>query len=99
MTDVIDVTDVTNGTGASTGLAAERVTRTVGGQLILDGVSIAPAPGATVGLLGPNGSGKSTLLRLLAGVLAPASGVVTLDGPDGGPHTRFLGTASPEQRP
>ncbi|MEU1016593.1 ABC transporter ATP-binding protein [Streptomyces sp. NPDC005898] len=46
----------------------------------MDGVSLAPPPGATVGLLGPNGSGKSTLLRLLAGVLAPAAGVVTLDG-------------------
>jgi iron complex transport system ATP-binding protein len=62
------------------GLRARRVTRTADGRVILDGVSIGPAPGATVGLLGPNGSGKSTLLRLLAGVLAPASGVVTLDG-------------------
>ncbi|MEU9954175.1 ABC transporter ATP-binding protein [Streptomyces sp. NPDC050982] len=62
------------------GLSAHRVTRTADGRVILDGVSITPAPGTTVGLLGPNGSGKSTLLRLLAGVLAPASGVVTLDG-------------------
>ncbi|MFJ1643969.1 ABC transporter ATP-binding protein [Streptomyces sp. NPDC088258] len=62
------------------GLRAERVSRTAGGRLILDGVGLAPAPGSTFGLLGPNGSGKSTLLRLLAGVLAPASGVVTLDG-------------------
>ncbi|WP_151482376.1 ABC transporter ATP-binding protein [Streptomyces albicerus] len=62
------------------GLRADRVTRTADGRLILDGVSITPAPGTTVGLLGPNGSGKSTLLRLLAGVLTPASGVVTLDG-------------------
>ncbi|MFD9442554.1 ABC transporter ATP-binding protein [Streptomyces sp. NPDC060006] len=62
------------------GLHAHRVSRTADNRLILDGVSIAPAKGATVGLLGPNGSGKSTLLRLLAGVLAPASGVVTLDG-------------------
>jgi iron complex transport system ATP-binding protein len=61
-------------------LAADRVTRTAGGRLILDGVSLTPEPGGVTGLLGPNGSGKSTLLRLLAGFLAPASGVVTLDG-------------------
>ncbi|MEV2249178.1 ABC transporter ATP-binding protein [Streptomyces sp. NPDC050147] len=62
------------------GLRADRVTRTAAGHLIIDGVTLAPPPGATVGLLGPNGSGKSTLLRILAGVLAPTSGVVTLDG-------------------
>ncbi|WP_236241234.1 ABC transporter ATP-binding protein [Streptomyces sp. CC228A] len=61
-------------------LAADRVTRTADGRLVLDGVGISPPPGAMTGLLGPNGSGKSTLLRVLCGVLAPASGVVTLDG-------------------
>ncbi|CAM5278929.1 Vitamin B12 import ATP-binding protein BtuD [Streptomyces microflavus] len=65
---------------ASTGLRAERVGRAAGGRLILDGVDITPPPGANVGLLGPNGSGKSTLLRILAGFLAPDTGVVTLDG-------------------
>ncbi|WP_329214213.1 ABC transporter ATP-binding protein [Streptomyces sp. NBC_00683] len=65
---------------ATEGLRAERVTREAGGRIVLDGVDIAPPPGATVGLLGPNGSGKSTLLRIMAGVLGPGAGAVTLDG-------------------
>jgi iron complex transport system ATP-binding protein len=61
-------------------LSAHSVSWSAGGQLIVDGVSLDPRPGETVGLLGPNGSGKSTLLRLLAGIRATASGVVSLDG-------------------
>ncbi|MFF5897781.1 ABC transporter ATP-binding protein [Streptomyces argenteolus] len=68
------------GAGPGEGLRASRVGREAGGRIVLDGVSIAPPPGSTVGLLGPNGSGKTTLLRVMAGVLAPGHGVVTLDG-------------------
>ncbi len=36
-------------------------------------------PGVTA-LVGPNGAGKTTVIRIMAGLLAPDSGVVTLDG-------------------
>jgi len=39
-------------------------------------------PGSLAGLLGPNGVGKSTLLRTLAGMQAPLTGQVLLDGAD-----------------
>ena len=42
-------------------------------------VTISIARGSITGILGPNGCGKSTLLKLLAGVLAPQQGSVTLD--------------------
>ena len=38
--------------------------------------------GGLLGVLGPNGSGKTTLLKLLAGLLTPARGRITLDGHD-----------------
>ncbi|MEV5366359.1 ABC transporter ATP-binding protein [Streptomyces cellulosae] len=63
-----------------TGLHADRVVRRMGDKVVVDDVTLILRPSETIGLLGPNGSGKSTLLRLLAGVLAPTSGVVTLDG-------------------
>ncbi|MDQ1136952.1 iron complex transport system ATP-binding protein [Microbacterium sp. SORGH_AS 1204] len=52
---------------------------TRGGALVVDGVSVHPEPGTTVGLLGPNGSGKSSLLRLLQGAARPDAGEVLLD--------------------
>ncbi|WP_037139710.1 ABC transporter ATP-binding protein [Rhodococcoides fascians] len=60
-------------------LAASDVRWQRGGALVVDGVTLTPAPGDTVGLIGPNGSGKSSLLQLMNGAVKPTSGVVTLD--------------------
>ncbi|MEE8727376.1 MAG: energy-coupling factor transporter ATPase [Bifidobacterium thermacidophilum] len=46
----------------------------------LDGVDLDIHAGEYVCIVGANGSGKSTLARLLAGLSAPDSGVITLDG-------------------
>lgn len=46
----------------------------------LRGISLRVAHGEVVGVIGPNGSGKSTLLRVIARVIEPAEGRVTLQG-------------------
>jgi peptide/nickel transport system ATP-binding protein len=46
----------------------------------VDRVSLAVHPGRTLGIAGESGSGKSTLLKVVAGLIAPQSGTVTLRG-------------------
>lgn len=74
-----------SGRAGTDGLDAARVSWSVDGRLILDGVDCTAPAGAVSGLLGPNGSGKSTLLRVLAGVRAPST------GPDDAARARFDG--------
>ncbi len=52
-----------------------------GARTVLDGVGLTAAPGDRIGVVGPNGSGKSTLLRILAGLVPPDAGSVTLTPP------------------
>ncbi len=46
----------------------------------IDTVDLELRPGTTTALVGPSGCGKSTLLRVIAGLEAPSSGAVTIDG-------------------
>lgn len=49
---------------------------------VLDSVSFRPEPGKITAISGPSGSGKSTLLYVLAGLLPPGRGTVSLNGTD-----------------
>ncbi len=62
-----------------TELALQDVSRWYGNVVAVAGVTMQITPGIT-GLLGPNGAGKSTLLSMMAGLLPPSTGQVTLDG-------------------
>lgn len=54
--------------------------RTFGSQRAVDGVSFGIEEGQTYGLLGPNGAGKTTTINMIAGLLTPDSGSVSLLG-------------------
>jgi biotin transport system ATP-binding protein len=66
---------------AETGLLLQGVGYAVSGKPVLSGIS-AHLTQARIGIAGRNGSGKTTLLRLVAGLVAPTSGVVRVGGVD-----------------
>jgi iron complex transport system ATP-binding protein len=63
-------------------LKLNQVSVQLGGQLVLDRISIGFAPGQLHVLAGPNGAGKSTLLKAMAALLSVNTGNVSLNGTD-----------------
>jgi len=51
-----------------------------GSSVVLDGVDLRIRRGERVALIGPNGAGKTTLVNVLAGLLKPRSGEITVRG-------------------
>jgi ABC-2 type transport system ATP-binding protein len=60
-------------------ITVDRASRWYGSVVAVNDVSFTVGPGVT-GLLGPNGAGKSTILGMIAGLLPPSAGVVTVLG-------------------
>jgi len=63
-------------------IVVENLSKHFGGIKAVDNVSLSIAPGSITGLIGPNGAGKTTLFNVIAGLHAPTSGRVLLDGQD-----------------
>lgn len=57
-----------------------QVTKRYPGKLALNNVSFQLPRGRIIALVGPNGSGKSTILKLIAGLVRPSRGSVTVCG-------------------
>lgn len=67
----------------------ENVTKTIHGKTVLQGVTLSLETGRVTGLRGINGSGKTMLLRLLAGLIHPSEGKITIDGKTLGKDMEF----------
>ena len=63
-------------------ITVENLHKHFGGFHAVDGASLTIEKGSITGLIGPNGAGKTTLFNVIAGVLPPTSGRVTMDGED-----------------
>ncbi len=81
-------------------LIADRLQKKFGAITAVAEVSFAAEPGKILGLLGPNGAGKSTTIGMLAGLIRPDSGKVSIDaatlGTGADPTKRKLGLVTQE---
>jgi ABC-2 type transport system ATP-binding protein len=60
-------------------LVVSNIQKQYDGQKAVDDISFELHPGEIVGFLGPNGAGKSTTLKMIAGILTPDAGKITIN--------------------
>jgi len=68
------------------GIVGQGLRRTFDGVVAVDSMDLRVPPGLVTALVGPNGSGKTTLMLMMAGLLSPDTGTLTVAGAD--PATR-----------
>ena len=61
-------------------LRASNIKVRIGSRTVLSGVDLKAETGRVLGVTGPAGSGKTTLLHVLAGIIGPSEGEVTVNG-------------------
>jgi NitT/TauT family transport system ATP-binding protein len=76
----IGATTAPNPTNQGIGIAFGDVRKAFGEVIALDGITFEIARHSRIGIVGPSGGGKSTLLQLTAGLMAPTSGTVNVEG-------------------
>ena len=64
---------------------------------VLDNLNLDIESGRIIGLLGPNGCGKSTLIKLIAGLLQPNSGSISVCGLPVGQDSKAIVSYLPER--
>lgn len=60
-------------------LIVSNIQKKYGEQVAVEGLSFEVLPGEIVGFLGPNGAGKSTTIKMIAGILMPDEGKITIN--------------------
>ncbi|QEW04880.1 ATP-binding cassette domain-containing protein [Microbacterium lushaniae] len=63
-------------------LTLQAVTKSFGGTRAVDRIDLTVPAGSFYGIVGPNGAGKTTTLSMIAGLLRPDEGVITVNGID-----------------
>lgn len=63
-------------------LQTENLSRSFGGNVAVNGVSLSVQRGEFKSIIGPNGAGKTTFFNLISGMLPPSSGHITFEGSD-----------------